>query len=663
MERWCWVELIGFDNTSRDYGVGDYLSRISDDVTGVSLFLYSAEFILSYRGYSEKRKLSPEYCSYGAHPNNEERERQDWTYGQLKGLVSELQKRGIKVVFSTFSTFTYRNRSGEVVVGAFGGAHTDIRENITCMGGNYGTVSMIKRFRDGSSFSDYFLAQIKKILTDFEFDGVHFADGLSFPGRRIQDGDYSDDLVLRFSEQTGISLPAEISGACDEDPERLQKRYEYILTHYRAEYTEFHATLYAEFATSAYRALAGKIVLFMGAWTRDPFECYFRYGIDNRKMAFGNAHAFVFENMAASMSVFSVQESGGVAFSEEFRQNVLFHFFVTLASLKSYTPEAEILNLTPIKDTCEQWNMIDNHPNGLAKGIALRNSNFIYRQGKLVKSTAGAMYCLADGLKSEKWDFLNVRERRTDLCRAEKVYGCGFLFHDRIEREAADYIATRKLFGHEIRKRIVSAGVTLTFACDLESLPAVDQPLIVTGSEYFGREDLAALSAHKGSFAVIGYENPLTLKPDCEVLLQGSDFKCSCYNLSRKRETIVLENGSGQTDLSPYDENGGIWTAKLKFETINPEFFETVGNILNGEISCFTDKKHCRVMLFDTGEKYRLYVYNNAHHFEVTKVFLPMKARKAQALFYPTAVQEVGENYVKVKIFNDGVEIVEFEKG
>ncbi len=663
MEKWYWVELIGFDNSLKDFGVKNYLSRISQKVSGVSLFLYSSDFITSYEKYNSNSLLNPEFCSYAAHPFNEERKRQVWSYSQLKGLVKELKKYGVSVLFSTFSTFIYRNKNGKVIVGKFGDSHLDIRENITCKLGNFGSVSPIKRFQDGYPFYKFLIEQIKKIISDFGFDGVHFADGLSFPIRRIQDGDFSDDLVLRFINKNKISLPQNISGACDGDNERLLNRYNYILANLRAEYSEFIASLYSEFYKYASFALKNKKVLFMGAWTRDPFECLFRYGIDNKTLNLNNAYAYVFENMGASMAVFSKQESGGVDFSEDFRKDVQYHFFMTLSSLKSYTPNANVINLTPIKDTFEQWNLIENNPNGLAKGIALRNSNFIYSNKKLLKSTFGAMYCLADGLNSNLWNFVNSHEKISNLSKINKVFGCGFVFNDNLSRELKTYVSTRRLFSHEIRKRIISAGTTLSFSTDIKSLPFIDQPLIVTGIENYSKYDLDKLSLHKGTFAVIGYQNPLNIKPVCTVKLKNSTLKCDFYNLSKKYKNAVIDNVKEEVDLSPFDEFDGIWTAKLKFEKVNPEFFSTISKIINAENIPLTDKPHCRVMLFDLGKKYRLYVYNNSCHFEYTTITLPVKISKAKALFNKSAVQKITENSITVKLFNDGVEILEISKG
>ena len=96
-----WVELIGFDNTQGDYGVGEYLGRMVRKPDAVSLMLDDDRLFRTYKGFSPDEKLLPGNCAYGARPYNAERRRQEWTMGQLKGLVAELRKNGVQA-FSSF---------------------------------------------------------------------------------------------------------------------------------------------------------------------------------------------------------------------------------------------------------------------------------------------------------------------------------------------------------------------------------------------------------------------------------------------------------------------------------------------------------------------------------------------------------------------------------
>ena len=99
-----WMELIGFDNTMPDYGVGEYLSRHDVRPEAISLLMEDDAFMLAHHsGLPGEVELPPHCCSYGARPFNSERRRQKWTSSQLRGLVAELRKHGIDVFASFFA--------------------------------------------------------------------------------------------------------------------------------------------------------------------------------------------------------------------------------------------------------------------------------------------------------------------------------------------------------------------------------------------------------------------------------------------------------------------------------------------------------------------------------------------------------------------------------
>ena len=62
MDRWYWVELIGFDNTFPDFGVQAYLSR-NQSTTGISLLFAHIDFLFE----QQNEALAPTACSYGGH--------------------------------------------------------------------------------------------------------------------------------------------------------------------------------------------------------------------------------------------------------------------------------------------------------------------------------------------------------------------------------------------------------------------------------------------------------------------------------------------------------------------------------------------------------------------------------------------------------------------
>ncbi|MBR1868284.1 MAG: hypothetical protein IJ800_06900 [Clostridia bacterium] len=664
MEKWYWTELIGFDNASPDMGVGSFLSRAGEGMTGVSLFLYSSEFFNSHRPLNKERVFEDGFCSYAAHPYNEERKRQKWTNFQLKKLVSLLKERGVKVVVSTFSTFIYRE-NGKLKVGKYGDKHLEIREFTSVKLGNFGAVSPIKNFPDGSSYGDYLVKKMKEAVFDYGFDGVHLADGLPFPVKTLQVGDYTDDLVLRFIKKYKISLPPSISGKCDADKEKTLARYRFIFENHRYLYGRFISELYGEFLNKVYDAFEGKIVTFNGVWTRDPFEGYLRYGVNNRRLCPERSDGYIFENMGASMTSFSPQESGGVEFDEEFRKNVLHDFYLSLSSLKADMPKAEIINLTPIKDTFEQWNIIENSPNQLARGISLRNSNFIFSKGKFVKSSGGANYCLSDGIKASLWDFVGGYEKVSDLKKIIGFIGVAFLYNDDLEKEVKEYISTRRLSSYEMRKRLVDCGLSFPVACDLSAVKGFrdKNPVFATNLKNYKKKDLEKLSEYEGVIITMGYEDELLGKtPSLTLKVKDSGLYCRMYNLSKNYGEILFEGGS-EAGLSPYEEHDGIWTAPLRYKGEPRGFFEEIIKIVKKEYPALPlPKNGVRSYIYKVSpKKYRAYLYNDDNWFKIEKLSFPVSVKHAKSLINSTNLKSFTSDEIAVKLFNCGVEIVEIK--
>ena len=139
---YLWVELIGFDNTKTDMGVGDYLNRMTRKPDCVSLLLNNESLFRSYTSLEKDFPLHFSNCAYRGRPHNPERKRQDWTAYQLRQLVRELQARKVKVLASFF-----------------------------CW----------DRFPAEDAYIDGLGEKLVPFLRDFGFDGFHASDGYAPP--------------------------------------------------------------------------------------------------------------------------------------------------------------------------------------------------------------------------------------------------------------------------------------------------------------------------------------------------------------------------------------------------------------------------------------------------------------------------------------------------
>ena len=230
MDRWYWVELIGFDNTSPDFGVAAYLSR-NRSTTGVSLLFAHIDFLFA----QENEALAPTACSYGGHEYNRERRRQNWTKTQLKGLVKELHAHGVKVFFSCFDMTDTITDPAWLCYGRKGKPQR--------------LVYVLKRLENGT-VGDVVIGKICAVLDEYGFDGLQLGDGLSSNRLSIENGDFS----VPFCRQSGISIPQKLWG---EDPESYVARREWILKNKRVAWTSFLADAWADFYKKLFDAVIG----------------------------------------------------------------------------------------------------------------------------------------------------------------------------------------------------------------------------------------------------------------------------------------------------------------------------------------------------------------------------------------------------------------------
>ena len=177
-EYWYWIELIGFDKDKKDFGAADFLKKTGNRARGISLLLYSVDFLNYHCGTDYEYELTNGVCSYYGHPYNEERKIQKWTNYDLKKLVSVLKSYNLKVVFSFFNLFEYYDDDGNVVYRDFLKQHREVLER-TADNEIKNCICPIKNMNDGTLYGDFLISRSINIIKDYNFDGIMLADGIS----------------------------------------------------------------------------------------------------------------------------------------------------------------------------------------------------------------------------------------------------------------------------------------------------------------------------------------------------------------------------------------------------------------------------------------------------------------------------------------------------
>lgn len=605
MERWYWIELIGFDNELPDYGTDAFLSR-NVTTSGVSLLFSHLDFLFTDEG----EPLPANACSYAAHEYNRERRRQVWTLSQVRGLVDALKARGVKVFLSCFD-----------MVGS-------IPEREWLAYGRRGTpeshINPVKRIGDGYVI-DGLLDRICRIIELCGFDGLHLADGLSSSRRSIECGDFS----LPICRDSRINIPAELMrDGCD----AYIKRREWILAHERVAWTRFIAERWAMLYDRVFARVKLPII-FNNAWTRDSFEALYRYGLDYRRCHTDEAYAVMIEENSATRAITAPEDEGGVIFPLSHRDGFTYEYALMQQNIRLATNGLRQISLTPISDTLEQWDALRHCPTELMRSIVRRYNNFVYRNGGFEVCSDAPMYCLSDGIPASDWEWLaSVEGYRIPL--PERV--CGFAAvcnPDALEREVEHFCRERHYFGSALLRSLVLGGMNLGAQISLTDAPSFDgaSALVVTDLNAYTEEQKRMLAKTELPVIAIGEDVELPLRCSCRY--NGDYISVALYNTDGTPPELKSLKGLDNAIEPTAAMHGEIWTEELSYKRVDERFFVEVSRILNtyfGADVCL-DRK-IKVHSFESsGDKYVI-ISNDDYIYNICTVSTPSKIKSAISL-------------------------------
>ncbi len=512
-ESWIWTELLAFDNTKSDMGVGSYLKLIGFSPTGISLLLSSIDFVLLHPGMEEETELFPDICTRFGHARNENRTRQKWTNHQLGVLVSILKKNGTKVFFSIFSSYM-QNRFHEEWVNSH-------PEMLICYdSGPSAGINVIGRLNDGTPFEDFFVPKLAKVMTDYRFDGYHAADGMSY-GNKINVSDPSDTFFNFFVEKSGIKPPRVLSRDSGNAPSVLKKRMKYLFLSrkIREKWTEFCVQRWEELFLKTTEMLhrCDKEVMINSPGLCGVVDGICLNGVDLQRLASTGIDYIVTESVAANLFLIY----GG--------HDRNFELAAQLAEIKVCLPRVKQLFLHGVKDVVESYDLIRHGTASLMREVYMMSNQFVSSGGKLHRATEGLMVCLGDGLEKHEWRFL---KREWDAARSFKPVRAGeltWLFSPDIIKPLARRIAEGErmaphlFIGRLMEKHKFQAVV----AANLNELESTKGPFLIP---YF---DL--LDARRRVKLLANRQNPL--------ILWGEFFREEA--LPEKASGLLWENPSG----------------------------------------------------------------------------------------------------------------------
>ena len=634
MDRWYWVELIGFDNTSPDFGVSAYLSR-NRSTTGVSLLFAHIDFLFA----QGNEMLAPTACSYGGHEYNRERRRQDWTKTQLKGLIKELHAHGVKVFFSCFDMTDTVTDPAWLCYG-----HKGKPQRL---------VYVLKRLENGT-VGDVVIEKIRTVLDDYGFDGLQLGDGLSSNRLSIENGDFS----VPFCHQSGISIPKRLLG---EDVESYIARREWILKNKRMEWTSFLADAWADFYKKLFDAVK-KPIMFNIAWTRGPFEALYRYGLDYGRCRSDRAFAVMIEENSATRAITAPEDEGGVEFSLAHRDRFPYEYTLMQQQIKLHTGGLSQISLMPISDTQEQWDALRHCPTELIRAIVRRYNNFVWKNGKFIPCCDAPHYCLSDGIPAEDWAWL-AKQESYRLPPVDFADGfVGVYNPDALWRDVAQFCRKKHYFGAALQEELIMGGLSVGAQISLADAPDFDRAkcLLVTDLEAYSPEQKAMLASAGLPILAVGEDVDLPLESSARYT--GKYISVALYNAPVAPDLSALAAKERMIRKVPC-KHGEIWTEPLSMRRVHADFFAALATAMGKAFDLAHTVPSVKLTSYRCGEARYVMLSNDLHTYNLPTVHTAAPVKDAIALMKDKGYTvRCKENSFTVRIPPRCAEIVKIEE-
>ncbi|BBH19729.1 hypothetical protein Back11_10740 [Paenibacillus baekrokdamisoli] len=563
--RWIWVELIGFDNEHSDYAVKAYIDNLGFVPDALSLLFFTPEFVHNHENMEIERALPRECCSYTARPYNRERARQAWTNHQLRNLIAELQKYNIAVYCSFFNIYEY-NFDGEKFRGDWSDKHSYLCERMKS-GLLHGLLNPLKRFENQTYYEDFFISKLTQVLTDYGFNGYHGADGYTSGRITLAEGDYSDDMVGQFIASRKLESIAEITAFCEGRQAEFEQRAEWIWANLREEWIAFYADRWELFWQKVVAAVHRdhRKVVFNTAWTRDPFEALYRYGVDYRRIANTGIDGFVVETVGASL----IMGAGGV------EMNPHYDFLAMLMTIKAYVPKVDLYCLNAIQDTTERWDALRHAPTILERDIySLSNVFWMNEAGALNRCSTGFVACLSDGIHHHEWKWIHNRWNLAFGEGPKQILGATMIWSDyAFNNQLSDYVRTRGWSTHKLLHELISRGAPIHSIVNIKFLEQAHGAILVPHSHLLSEDERRAVSAYSnGPVIMIG--------PELSDI-QEDQLSCAVYGEKGRLD----QSFTADQELLTADELKDIndpkyWVHELYFQRISDDFLQKCANVI-----------------------------------------------------------------------------------
>ena len=532
-EMWIWSELLAFDNTAADFGVAAYLAQIGEIPTGISI-LSSYDFVLYHESLAAETVMPPTVCSRQGHTGNGVRDRQEWTNFQIRALVGELQKHGIKVLLSVFEAPTDNVFNREFCFD-------------NCPEHRY---AFIGKLNDGRPAGRFFIDRMKRVMRDYGFDGWHAADNVAAPWSILSNP--TDHVIRDFADaHRELGLP-EFLFADDSAPERdaaRRAKLHYLQKfHWRA-WNDFMLDEWRKFWREAVTTLheANKIIMINSPNTKSIFGALQYMNLDYRELAaMGVDYLLVETTSTASELIWH-------------NRHFIHEFDAVLSEMTAAMPGVKVIILPAIKDIVETYDALAHAPCLFERDLHMQTAQHILRDGRLTRCADGMMVCLGDCIEPHEWRMLRELNDRAFGFEATDTGELLWLHDSELFdalREDHHRYGTPSPAQQitELRNR---RAIDISTIADTAELRRITRPVIALDFHLWSPEKRAAVLAARVPLVLTGRFADGELPAGAEVIRwmpPGDDRGWCCVFLGWKQLRTGIRDLPRGARLRPFDD-------------------------------------------------------------------------------------------------------------
>ena len=610
-----WMNLLGFERNDADRGVKRFLETAGFKPDGICGLLCHPDFYLQHRGMEEEYVLPPDICAYWGVPRNLERERQEWTNYDLRELVANLKAEGIEFYGGVFGCYINSAFHKEWV--------EDHRELLKHgKGGKENSIFVLKRFKDGSFFEDYFAEKMCKTLSDYGMAGAHFADRFCPPaGGMLHSLEFSTDFVDQFLTHGGLTLPEELMAKMGDDSDgAVAQRADYIYSNLRLDWISFNAWRWESFfrrICSAAHA-KGKKILTLAMYCTDPFETLYCIGISLKRLVEAGVD-YITANLLPT----------GCYIGGNDDRPYFFHKYMALApTTAAHLPKGHLISMLGVQDATEEWNAIYDRPVMHQRDMYTMTAYHLMDKDGISRCLDGFFLCLGDGLTRHDWEWEHTRLEAALSAKAVKMYSPMMLWSEKAnEALLPEYISTRRWSAHKFLYELQKSGSFLGGTILPEAVDEFDGVIFAPNFDLLSPEEQQALIHRQGAVLATAKPdfNPSSVGAVASLCIDDphSAYPMRAFLLNRtlseeicSQVSALLSEDDGapslRGDLSQLPEPVYTLTETLVFQKVSRGFIMALGKLLSAlDESPVRVDKPC-ILMGSADGAFRLYIFNDS---------------------------------------------------